>query len=143
MARRALDVSLDSVKRKKAIAISRTMAYHPEVQHAIAKMGIELEAVEPHLERIAEDWSTGVNHGAMWPAKIFAAKYHAVEASWRVIDQSLEVAGGFGIFWRSGLERLFRDARLGRMHPANSMLTHEIVGKSLLGISPDEQPRWG
>ena len=143
MARRALDVSIETVKRKKAIAVSRTMAYHPEVQHAIAKMGIELETIEPHLERIAEDWSTGVNHGAMWPAKIFAAKYHAVEASWRVIDQSLEVAGGFGIFWRAGLERLFRDARLGRIHPGNSMFTHEVVGKSLLGISPDEQPRWG
>ena len=27
--------------------------------------------------------------------------------------------------------------------PANSMLTHEIVAKTLLGISPDETPRWG
>jgi len=26
---------------------------------------------------------------------------------------------------------------------ANSMLTHEVVGKSPLGISPDETPRWG
>jgi alkylation response protein AidB-like acyl-CoA dehydrogenase len=53
------------------------------------------------------------------------------------------VAGGFGIFRKGGLEQLFRDARLGRIHPANSMLTHEIVGKTLLGISPDETPRWG
>jgi alkylation response protein AidB-like acyl-CoA dehydrogenase len=43
----------------------------------------------------------------------------------------------------NGLEQLFRDARLGRIHPANSMLTQEIVGKTLLGISPDETPRWG
>jgi alkylation response protein AidB-like acyl-CoA dehydrogenase len=143
MARRALDMTVDSVKRKKAIALTRSMAYHPGVQSAVAEMGIELEAVEPHLERIAEDWSTGVSHGAMWPAKLFAAKYHAVEASWRVIDQALDLAGGFGIFRRAGLERLFRDARLGRIHPANALLTHEIVGKSLLGISPDEQPRWG
>ena len=42
-----------------------------------------------------------------------------------------------------GLEQLFRDARLGRIHPANSMLTHEIMAKTLLGISPDETPRWG
>lgn len=143
MARRALDITVDGVKKKKSIAVSRSMAYHPEVQHAVANMGIELEAIEPHLERIAEDWSTGVDHNGMWPAKIFAAKYHAVEGSWRVIDQALDLAGGFGIFRRAGLERLFRDARLGRIHPANSMLTHEIVGKSLLGINPDEQPRWG
>ncbi|MFL5581937.1 MAG: acyl-CoA dehydrogenase family protein [Gemmatimonadaceae bacterium] len=143
LARRALDMTVDGVKRKKSIALTRTMAYHPEVQHAVAEMGIELESVEPHLERIAEDWSAGVDHGAMWPAKILAAKYHAVESGWRVVDRAMDLGGGFGIFRRAGLERLFRDARLGRVHPGNSMFTHEIVGKSLLGISPDEQPRWG
>jgi alkylation response protein AidB-like acyl-CoA dehydrogenase len=143
MAQRALDMTLEQVKKKKSMAITRTMAYHPGVQHAVAEMGIELEGIGPHLDRIADDWSTGVDHGAMWVAKLFAAKYHAVESSWRVVDRAMDLSGGFGIFRRAGLERLFRDARLGRIHPANSLLTHEIVGKSLLGISPDEQPRWG
>lgn len=143
MARRALDLTVQSVKSKRAIALTRSMAYHPEVQHTVAEMGLSLESIEPHLDRIADEWSSGVQHGATWPAKLFAAKHHAVEASWRVVDLSLEVAGGFGIFRRAGLERLFRDARLGRIHPANSMLTHEIVAKTLLGINPDETPRWG
>lgn len=143
LAQRAMDVTVESIKKKTSLAISRTMAYHAEVQHRIAEMALALEGIGPHLDRVAEDWSAGVNHGAMWPAKIFAAKYHAVESGWRVVDTALDVAGGFGIFRRGGLERLFRDARLGRIHPANSMLTHEIVGKSMLGISPDETPRWG
>jgi len=143
MAQRALDMTLDQVKKKRSMALSRSMAYHPEVQHGVAEMGLELENVGPHLDRIADDWVNGVDHGAMWVAKLFAAKYHAAEASWRVVDKAMDLSGGFGIFRRGSLERLFRDARLGRIHPANSMLTHEIVGKSLLGISPDEQPRWG
>ena len=143
MARRALDLTIETAKKKRSIALSRSMAYHAEVQHRVAEMGLRIEEVEPHLERIAEDWVHGVDHGAAWPAKLFAAKHHAVEASWLVVDTALDVAGGFGVFRRAGLERLFRDARLGRMHPANSMLTHEIVAKTLLGISPDETPRWG
>lgn len=143
MAQRALDMTVDAMSKKKSVALSRTMAYHPEVQHAIAQMGLEMEAIGPHLDRITDDWSTGVDHGAMWVAKLFAAKHHAVEGSWRVVDRAMDLGGGFGVYRRAGLERLFRDARLGRMHPANSMLTHEIVGKSFLGISPDEQPRWG
>jgi alkylation response protein AidB-like acyl-CoA dehydrogenase len=143
LARRVLDSTIQTVKTKRSIALTRPMSYHAEVQHRIAEMGLASKAIGPHLDRIAEDWSTGVNHGAEWPAKLFAAKYHAVEGSWRIVDLALEVSGGFGIFRRSGLERLFRDARLGRIHPANSMLTHEIVGKTLLGISPDETPRWG
>ncbi|HLK47963.1 MAG TPA: acyl-CoA dehydrogenase family protein [Bryobacteraceae bacterium] len=143
LARRALDQSITAVKSKKSIAISRTMAYHAEVQHTVADMFMELETIGPHLDRTAEDWSHGVDHGAQWPAKILAAKYKAVESAWRVVDLALEVAGGFGIFHAAGIERMFRDARLGRIHPGNSFFTHEVVGKTALGINPDEQPRWG
>ena len=143
LARRALDLTLQSAKTKRSIALTRPMAYHAEVQHRVAEMGLALDSIEPLLERIATDWSTGVDHGAQWPAKIVSAKYHAVENSWRVVDLALEVGGGFGIFRKSGLEQIFRDARLGRIHPANSMFTHELVAKTLLGISPDETPRWG
>ena len=143
LAKRALDQSIASVKSKGSLALSRSMAYHPEIQHAIADMVIELESIEPHLEAVAGDWSNGVDHGAQWPLKIFAAKYRAVEASWRVVDLGLDVSGGLGIFRSGGYERLLRDARLGRIHPANSFLTHEVVAKTVLGINLDEQPRWG
>ncbi|MGD0471781.1 MAG: acyl-CoA dehydrogenase family protein [Candidatus Velthaea sp.] len=143
LAERALNKSVSAAKSKNSLALSRSMAYHPEVQHAIAQMKIELESIGPHVERIAQDWSNGVNHGAEWPLKIFAAKYRAVEAAWRVVDLGLDVAGGHGIFRSAGYERLLRDARLGRIHPANAFLTHEVVGKTVLGISLDEQPRWG
>jgi len=59
--------------------------------------------------------------------------------SWSVMageDRDCEIS-------RGGLERIFRDARLGRMHPANAMLTREIVAKTTFGIGLDENPRWG
>jgi alkylation response protein AidB-like acyl-CoA dehydrogenase len=143
LARRAHAMTLESVKSKRSLALSRSMAYHAEVQHTVAEMTLALDTIEPHLERVATDWSEGVDHGAAWPKEIFSAKHHAVESSWKVVDLALEAAGGFGIFRRSGLEQIFRDARLGRIHPANAMLTHEIVAKTVLGISPDETPRWG
>jgi len=55
----------------------------------------------------------------------------------------MEVSGGTGMFRANALERLFRDARCGRFHPANTFLTHEIVGKTALGIDLGEAPRWG
>jgi len=143
MARRALDLSVETAKRRTALALSRPMSYHPEVQHAIGEMALQLESIGPMLDRVAQDWSNGVNYGAGWVIKIFAAKYHAVESAFRIVDRVLDVAGGFGIFKHGPFEQLFRDARLGRIHPANSMLTHEIVAKLTLGINPDESPRWG
>ncbi len=143
LARRALDMTLESVKNKRVLALTRPMSYHAEVQHRVAQMGLAIDPIEPHLDQISADWSNGVDHGATWPAKILSAKYHAVENAWRVVDLAMELAGGYGIFRKSGMEQIFRDARLGRVHPGNSMLTHELVGKTLLGISPDETPRWG
>lgn len=143
LAKRALDLAVASTKKKTSLALSRSMAYHPEVQHAIAEMAIEIESIGPQLESVAQDWSNGIDHGALWPAKIFAAKYRAVEGSWRVIDLGLDVMGGAGIFRSVGYERLVRDARLGRIHPANSFLAHEVIAKTMLGISLDEHPRWG
>jgi alkylation response protein AidB-like acyl-CoA dehydrogenase len=143
IARRALDLAVDGVKRRTALAVSRSMAYHPEVQHCVAEMGLEVEATGPHLERIAEDWSSGVDHGALWPMKLVAVKHRCVEGAKKVVDLALTVSGGGGMFKRNELERLYRDVRCGGFHPANSLLVHEIVGKSQLGIDLGEQPRWG
>jgi alkylation response protein AidB-like acyl-CoA dehydrogenase len=143
IAQRAFDWTIENVKKKTSLAMSRSMAYHAEVQHAIADMALELEAIGPHLDKIAQDWSDGANHGHMWGAKLVAVKHRAVEGAWKVVDTAMELAGGYGIFKQTLIERLFRDARLGRMHPANPFLTREFVAKTVLGINIDETPRWG
>jgi alkylation response protein AidB-like acyl-CoA dehydrogenase len=143
LARRALDLTVETVKKKTSLGLSRSMAHHAEVQHGIAEMVLELESIEPQLDRVARDYSDGLPLGAGWVIKLVAAKYRAVEGSWRVVDRALDLAGGFGIFRQGPFEQLFRDARLGRIHPANSALTHELCAKLTLGISPDESPRWG
>ena len=65
------------------------------------------------------------------------------ETAFRIADRALDVSGGYGMFKKSELERLFRDARAGRFHPANAALTHKLIAKMRLGIDLDEQPRWG
>jgi alkylation response protein AidB-like acyl-CoA dehydrogenase len=143
IARRAYDEVIAQLPSRRSIALQGNMAHHPEVQHHVAEMRIHLEALEAHLDRACEDWSTGVDHGADWPVKILACKHDVVTRAWAVVDTALDLSGGSGLFKRNRIEQLFRDARLGRVHPGNTMLTHELVGKMSLGINPDEQPRWG
>ena len=126
-----------------SLALTRSIAYHPEVQHCFAEMQLALESVGSQVDRVAEDWSNGVDHGALWPMKLVAAKHNYVEAAKKVVDLAMAVSGGAGMFKSSELERLYRDVRCGGFHPANTLLVHEIVGKSILGIDLGEQPRWG
>jgi alkylation response protein AidB-like acyl-CoA dehydrogenase len=143
LAVRVRDLIVEMVKSKGSLGMTRSMAYHPEVQHGIAEIAMELEAIHAQLESVAQDWSNGVDHGMGWPIKLVSAKHKAVTGAWRAVDRAMDLSGGFGMFKKHELERLFRDARAGRFHPANPALSHELVGKLTLGISPDEQPRWG
>jgi alkylation response protein AidB-like acyl-CoA dehydrogenase len=143
VAHRAYDLTVGQVTSRRTIGLTRTMAYHPEVQHSVADMRMSLEAIDAYLGRICDDWSHGIDHGADWGLKIMAAKHFAVTQAWSVVDTAFDVAGGSGLFKRSRLEQVFRDARLGRVHPANRATTYEVVAKQSLGIDPDEQPRWG
>ena len=143
IARRTFDDTVARMHDRKSVALTRSMAYHPGVQHHIAEMRIHLEAMTAHLDRVCDDWINGVDHGMDWPVKIMACKHDVVTRAWSVVDTALDLTGGAGIFKRSRFEQLFRDCRLGRIHPGNSLLTHEVVGKLSLGINPDEQPRWG
>ena len=142
IAERALEVAVEGAKRKRSIAIERgAYAYNPMVQHQIAEMYLELDAATATVERFVDDWVAGAEHGDAWVPKVYSMKWRAVEAAKRVVDIALDVSGGGGMFKGNELERLYRDARCGGFHPGNDALTHELVGKAVLGILT-EQPRW-
>jgi len=143
IALRARDLAVEATKKKKSLAVTRSMAYHPEFQHSAAEMTIEIESMGPHLDRIADDWSNGIDHGHEWGAKIVGMKYHIVESAKRVVDIAMDMSGGAGMYKMNELERLYRDVRAGGFHPANSALVHELVGKTTLGVGLEEMPRWG
>jgi len=143
IAERALELATADARKKTSVAMGgRSMAYHPMIQWEIAEMAVELDSITAHVERIADDWSNGVDHGGLWPAKLVSAKYKAVEGAKRIVDLALDISGGGGMFKRSELERMYRDVRAGGFHPANSSLVHELVGKTYLGVL-GEEPRWG
>jgi alkylation response protein AidB-like acyl-CoA dehydrogenase len=104
-------------------------------------MFLQVDAVGPHLERIASDWSNGVDHGGLWPAKLVSLKHPATESAKRVVDMAMELSGGGGMFNGNELERLYGDVRCGGFHPANALLVHELVGKAVVRVL-GEEPRW-
>jgi alkylation response protein AidB-like acyl-CoA dehydrogenase len=142
IAQRARDLAVAGVGQKTSVALGgRTMAWNPMIQHAVAEMDMELDAIGAQIARVAEEWSAGADHGGRWPAKLVSAKYRAVEGAKRVVDLAMDVSGGTGMFKKNELERLYRDVRCGGFHPANSALAHEIVGKTALGVLGDAV-RW-
>jgi len=142
IAERAYELAVDSARRKTSIGVERgSLAYHPEIQHRVSEMYLELDAMRAVVDRLADDFAAGVDHGAGWTMQILSAKWRAAEGAKRVVDIAVDVAGGQAIFRSSELERLYRDVRAGGFHPGTHAFTHEMVGKTALGVAGDGA-RW-
>jgi alkylation response protein AidB-like acyl-CoA dehydrogenase len=141
-AQRAFDLTVARVPQRSSIALTRSMAWHPDVQSNVAEMRMKLDASQALLDTTVRDWTNGVEH-ADWPVRIVGTRSTVINNAFEIVDRAMELSGGAGCFKRNRLEQIFRDARMGRFHPGNTLLAHEVLGKLCLGLNPDEQPRWG
>ena len=141
-ARRAFDITVDRMPKRTSVALTRSMAHHPEVQHNVSEMRISLDACEALLERVTTDWSTGVPH-ADWPVRLVGARHFIINQAYDIVDRAMDLSGGSAVFKGNRLEQIFRDVRMGRFHPGNTLLAHELIGKLCLGLNPDDPQRWG
>jgi alkylation response protein AidB-like acyl-CoA dehydrogenase len=141
-AKRAFDLVVEQLPRRTSIALTNSMAHHPEVQHNVAEMRVALDAADALLERTCTDWAQGVEHPD-WPVRLVATRYFVITKAFEIVDRALDLTGGAGAFRRNRLEQIFRDVRMGRFHPGNTLLAHELIGKLCLGLDPDDPQRWG
>jgi alkylation response protein AidB-like acyl-CoA dehydrogenase len=135
IARRAFDLALESAKIRKSASLNgKTYAHHPYVQRDVAQAVIELDSIWALLDRVAREWADGTDHGPLWPAKIIAAKQHAVDGAGRVVDLATKIAGASSLYRKNELERLSRDVRSGPFHPPNTDVAYDLIGKTYLGV---------
>src|SRR5258708_15268190 len=87
---RVREVLVEQLKTKTSIALTRPMIYHPEVQHGMAEITMDIEAIGPHVEAIAADWSEG-RIGPDWLARLFAVKHRTVEAAFGIVDRASDI----------------------------------------------------
>jgi alkylation response protein AidB-like acyl-CoA dehydrogenase len=152
IADKARDIAAERLGSKSSMAIgSGAYKYHPEFQHAFAELVMDIDGGTALVERFAAEWANEVPDAANWapetPFKFawrsVSMKHQATNAAFRAVDRAIDVVGGFGVSRGGPLERLFRDVRMGKLHPGNFALTHELVAKVNLGIDLDQPPRWG
>jgi alkylation response protein AidB-like acyl-CoA dehydrogenase len=67
LAERARDLAVASAKRRTSLALTRSMAYHPEIQHMAAEMSLELESMGPHSIASLRTGRTGST--TAWPGR--------------------------------------------------------------------------
>lgn len=69
--------------------------------------------------------------GALDPVTAAMVKLWVTEAQWKVIDDCVQLFGGYGYMDEYPISRLFRDARIDRIHGGASEVMKTIIARSL------------
>ena len=122
-------------------------AYRPTLQHLAAENVIDLAALRGSLHRsltMLDDYyrrhpsSIGPTDEANAVfAEIQAAKAFVNQATQRIVDRSMTIAGGGAFMNGHPLSRHYRDARATAfMHPLAANISYEYLGTWGLGLEP-------
>jgi short-chain 2-methylacyl-CoA dehydrogenase len=127
LARGALDHAVAYAKERKQFG--KSIGEFQGVQFQLAKMAVELEAARLLVYNAARMRDAGmpfVTEAAM-------AKYYSSEIAEKVASKAIEVFGGVGITKDYPVEKLYRDAKIGRIYEGTSNIQLVTIAKKLLG----------
>jgi alkylation response protein AidB-like acyl-CoA dehydrogenase len=127
LARGALDHAIGYARQRKQFG--KTIGEFQGVQFQLAKMAVEVEAARLLVYNAARLRDAGlpfVTEAAM-------AKYFSSEIAEKVASQAIEVFGGVGITKEYPVEKLYRDAKIGRIYEGTSNIQLVTIAKQLLG----------
>ena len=126
-AQTALNATLDYMGERKAFG--KSIDQFQGLQWRLADMEIELQAARVFLRQAAWKLDTGApdatKHCAM-------AKKFVTEVGSKVVDQCLQLHGGYGYLADYGIEKLVRDLRVHQILEGTNEIMRVIVARDML-----------
>ncbi|MCA0943017.1 acyl-CoA dehydrogenase family protein [Salipiger pacificus] len=127
-AQAALDATLGYMAERKAFGTS--IDQFQALQFRLADMEIELQAARVFLRQAAWKLDTGAADATKFCAM---AKKFVTEAGSKVVDQCLQLHGGYGYLADYGIEKLVRDLRVHQILEGTNEIMRMITARSLIG----------
>jgi len=127
MAQAALDEAVSYAKGR--FQFGKSISEFQSIQFKLADMATELTASRALVFRAAYIKDQGVERITLESSM---AKLYATEAAWRIIDEALQIHGGYGVIKGQHVERLYREIRALRVYEGTSEIQRLVIGNMLL-----------
>jgi butyryl-CoA dehydrogenase/short/branched chain acyl-CoA dehydrogenase len=127
LARGALDAAVAYARERKQFG--KPIAEFQGVQFDLARMATEVEAARLLVYNAARLRDAGLP----FLTEAAMAKYYSSEIAERVASKAIEIHGGVGITKDYPVEKLYRDAKIGRIYEGTSNIQLLTIAKKLLG----------
>jgi alkylation response protein AidB-like acyl-CoA dehydrogenase len=121
----ALDMTVQYCKERTAFG--RPIGKFQNSRFKLAEMKTEI-----HIGRIFVDQCvTKLNQGKLSPAEASMAKWWTTELQKRVVDECLQLHGGYGYMTEYPIARMFMDGRVQTIYGGTTEIMKEIIGRSM------------
>ncbi|MFL8988621.1 acyl-CoA dehydrogenase family protein [Pseudomonas sp. QLc11A] len=125
-ARRCHDIASDYARQRQSFG--KTLGEHEGVSFMLADNEMDL-----HVARLAIWHCAAVlDSGALGKHDSSVTKVIASEASWRVVDRSVQMLGGQGVTHETVVARTFADMRAFRIYDGPSEVHRWSIGRNIL-----------
>lgn len=125
-ARRALALTIAHCAQRSTFGVP--LHRHQAVLHRLAEMHTATQVATSHTDNCIID----LNAGRLSAADAAGAKYWATDLESEVIDNCLQLFGGYGYMDEYPISRMWRDARIQRIYGGANEIMKEIVGRALI-----------
>lgn len=129
----ALAETLTYVTERRAFG--QRIAAFQDIKFRLARMRTEIDVTQAFVDRCV----LAANDGQLDAASAAEAKLYATEMLGRVVDDCVQMHGGYGYMWEYPICRAFADARVQRIYGGTSEIMQEIIGRSLLEDTVHEE----
>ncbi len=126
MAESAVQHTIDYVKDRKAFG--RSVAEFQNTQFKLAELHTEVEAARVYLDRCIE---LHLQKKLDVPTAA-AVKYFTTDLQCKVIDECLQLHGGYGYMWEYPIARMFADSRVQRIYGGTNEIMKSIISKAII-----------
>jgi acyl-CoA dehydrogenase len=122
----ALEMAVRHVKQRKAFG--QPLANFQLVQVKLAEMATLVEAARNLVYKAA--WK--VDRGEIEPALISMAKWYAGEVGVKVVNEALQLHGGYGYLEEYDISRFYRDAKIVEIYEGTKEIEKMVIGRQLI-----------
>ena len=124
-AKASYDATVEYVKERQAFG-KNVLAFQ-NTRFKLAEIKTELEVSQAYVDRCLElhcEKKLSVEAAA-------AAKLWMTEAQCRIIDECVQLHGGYGYMWEYPVARAYADARVQRIYAGTSEIMKEIISRTI------------
>ena len=121
----ALEITLEYCKERTAFG--QPIGSFQNSRFKLAEMKTETEIARVYVDRCIEE----LNAGELSPEDAAMAKWWTSELQKRVVDQCVQLHGGYGYMLEYPIARMYLDARVQSIYAGTNEIMKEIIGRSM------------